>query len=110
MSFPGHSIRIGPKLLNACIRLFSVTSHGTPPRKILLENTGCLCFLGGSCPDHVHVDLRLLICASYLSSKLPESEAGGAELDWEGNLGDPFGLDEGNDFCGEKEHGEKLDM
>ena len=39
--------------LNACTRLASVTSQGTPPRNILFEKDGLRRVFGGRCPDQV---------------------------------------------------------
>lgn len=51
----GHSILMLPKGLNAEMRVCSVMSQGTPPKKILQESGAFPCIRGGSWPDQVQV-------------------------------------------------------
>jgi len=73
-----------------------VTSHGTPPRNILQENTGFLWVLGGRVPDQVQlVSLLLLDSVGVVDAR--------GTVDTYGDTGDWLedNTEEGND--GEKD-------
>ena len=63
--------------LNACTRLASVTSQGTPPRNILFEKDGLRRVFGGRCPDQV---LGGVSTSSASSSDVGGGRAAGGAL------------------------------